>query len=615
MRRLAVLAAAAALSCGHAQVVVDRTALGRAMPAELDAGSQARAGRTRAAHDAKVARIRVLADADYRAADPHWKQHVTDDVDYANQLLIPLLGVRLTITEVRAWPHHAPHAPLRVTLGELARADPGDGVHWVLGLTAPPDHVTTDEHELGTSALFGRYLVVRGYAAAAEEAAVLRAFPDLPRRSRRDVLDARRRHKETVVLVHALAHTLGAIHETDPSWIVHAEYDPSQSTVSDRNRELMQIAIADRLKIKELRAPLATARAVLAAIEKADWGGWVGAEHDDEVSALRAIIDAARAGETAADVPAAAYDQYARARSLAERGQLTAALTELQPLIAAYPGNAQIRLLACRIELGAVGPAGPAARDTCTRAAELAPGDPGPYLVVAGAMIHAGDKPGARGQLALAAGRIPNLEHGRPAAWAQLAGSYQQLGDLTRAEDAAAKADAGGAAVAAWAAQIRARYGAPRDGRRFHLGPDDEAAYVDAIREVLDLGYAGKLAEAGRAARAADRRWPGSPGIAAARCDLELRAGHTAAARARCKAALAADPGDSWALYLSGLLELQHRDPAPGIATLERAIAADPDLAQAWHALAQAYARTGGGAPLDQLRADYQKRFGQPLAP
>jgi len=612
MRGLAVLAAAA-LSCGHPQVVVDHADLGRAMPAELDAGNQSKADQTRDVRDAKVARIRVLADADYRAADPRWKQHVTDQIDYANQLLIPLLGVRLTIADVREWDHHAPHAPLRVTLAELAKADPGHGVHWVLGLTAPPDHATTDEHELGASALFGRYVVLRGYAEAAEKAALAHAFPGLSGRNLTEALDARRRHKQTVALLHALAHTLGAIHETDPSWIVHAEYDPSQSTVSERNRELMQLAIADRLKIKELRDPLATAKAVLAAIEKADWGGWVGAEHDDEVSALRAIIDAARKGETATDVPPAAYDQYEKAEDLAKRGRLDQALAELQPLIAAYPGNAQIRLLACKIQLGAPGPIAQAARDTCTRAAELAPGDPNPYFVMAGALLHARDRAGARAQLDEARTRVPNLKDGKPAAWAQLAALYQEVGDVTRAEDAAAKAGEAGTAVTAWAAQIRTRYGVPKDGKRFRLGPDDEADYVDAVRKVLDLGYGGKLAEAERAARAADRRWPGSPGIAAARCDLELRGGRVAAARARCKAALAADPGNSWALYLTGILELKQRDPAPGIATLKKAIAADPDLAQAWHALAQAYQRTGGGAPLDQLRTDYQKRFGQAL--
>ncbi|HWU91079.1 MAG TPA: hypothetical protein VN253_27625, partial [Kofleriaceae bacterium] len=74
--------------------------------------------------------------------------------------------------------------------------------------------------------------------------------------------------------------------------------------------------------------------------------------------------------------------------------------------------------------------------------------------------------------------------------------------------------------------------------------------------------------------------------------------------------------GSSWALYLLGILELRGLGPAPtaaGIARLREAIALDPDLSQAWRALAAALARAKATAELDQLGRDYQAHFGSPL--
>jgi predicted Zn-dependent protease len=581
--------------------------LGKAMPAELEPG-------THHEGDVKVARVRVLADADFRARTPAWKHRITDEIDYANALLTPMMGVRLEITELRDWDHNAPDAPLRETLAALATDAPGDDVHWTIGLTTPSTTPTTAFDELGITEAFGRYLVIRGDDDAAARDAFAKQFPDVPIKDAGDVLDARRRHRQTCVLLHQLGHSLGAIHETDPSWILHATYEPQQSTFSDRNRELMQLALDERLKIKELRSPPALAAQMLAAIEKAEWGGWIAAEKDDEVNMLRAIVDAAKKGETAPDVPAAIYDQFQHAQTLVQQGRAKDALVELDPLMAAYPANAQLRLLACKGQLAVVkGPPGDAARDTCARAAELAQGDPHPYLALAAAYLAAGDKPQTRAQLAQAGAKVDNLPEGKAGVWTEIATMYQQLGDLTHAEDASAHAGASPDPIAPWAARNRTRYGDPRDGARWKITPDNEADYVETVRKILDLVYADKYGEADKLARTADKRWPGAPGIASARCDLAIRQNQDGAAGAACKAALAAFPTDSWALYLSGILLLKQRDPAPGIESLKKAIAADPELAQAWRALAKGLERANATADLAKLRSDYQAAFGQPL--
>ena len=605
MLRRVVVILALVVACTSSRVNVQRKMLGRELPARLEPV-------TRYEGEVRTAKVRVWADADYRSQNLRWKRSFGDELDYANQLLEPMLGVRLE-AEYKEWDRHAPDATLRETAAALAELDPGDDVAWVIGLTSALPLVSASTDELGVAEVLGAHIVLRGYSDVAERKAFARAFPDLGEAEREEVHDARRRHKQTVLLVHELAHTLGAMHETDPALLMHPIYRAEQASISDRNRELMLIALADRLRPRELREPLATAEQLLAAIETTDWGGWIAEEKEAMVVQLRAEIEVAQAGKTASPVPAAATAQYQRAERLALEGKHAEARAELDPIIAAYPGNAAIRLLACRVELLAGGPEAEAARTVCDRAAELAPGDPSPYVAVAGAHLQAGAPDKALAALKDAERRIDNLESGQADAWAQMAQLYQSLGALTWAEDAAAKTGVADHPVAAWASRIRARYGVPRDGKRYKITPESEAELVASVRGILDLVYAGKLAAAEKAARKAERRWPGAPGILAARCDLAMRQKKEGAARRLCKRAIDAYDGAAWAHYLLGILILRGRDTDAALASLRAAIVADPELTQAWRAMAKAYARENDRAGLDALRAEYRQKFGQPL--
>src|SRR5574338_459818 len=147
------------------------------------------------------------------------------------------------------------------------------------------------------------------------------------------------------------------------------------------------------------------------------------------------------------------------------------------------------------------------------------------------------------------------------------------MGALTWTEEVIAQAKLERDPLAAQLASTRARYGVP-PGAKF-VKPEDEGALVASIREALQLVYANKHAEAQRAIRAGEKRWPHAPGFAAVRCDLALRQAQLAAARAACNQALAADPHQSWALYLSGVIALKDTSPAgtkAGIDKLQRAI-------------------------------------------
>jgi len=235
---------------------------------------------------------------------------------------------------------------------------------------------------------------------------------------------------------------------------------------------------------------------------------------------------------------------------------------------------------------------------------------------VESARLAAGDPAGARSTLAAAEDRTAKLDPVAAArAWRSLAVTYQQMGALTWAELAIAKAGAKPGTdndITAWATQIRVRYGVPRDGARYKLSPDDDAAAVEAVRGAVALVNASKFAAAAKAIGVAERRWPGLLGLLAARCDLELRRGAPAAARQLCARA-SAHGASSWALYLAGILELQGGGTTAGVQRLREAIELDPQLAQAWRALAKALDRAHDTAQLDQLRHDYQARFGKPL--
>lgn len=609
VRALAVVALTALLvpaaSCTQQHVKNQRRRLGEELPATLEAP-------TKYEGTVRTAKVRVWADAEYRAQNVRWTRGFGDELDYANQLLEPMLGIRLE-AEYKDWDRHAPNASLRETAAELALLDPGDDVSWVFGLTSALPLVSSSTDELGVAEVLGTHIVLRGFSDGAERKAFARAFPDLEDEEREEVHDARRRHKQTVLLVHELAHTLGALHETDPAWIMHPAYRPEQASISDRNRELMLIALDDKLRPKELREPLATAEKLMTAIETADWGGWIASEKEQLVNELRAEIEAARSGQTASPVPSAAVNQYMRASRLAREGKHQDALYELEPIIAAYPGNAAIRMLACSVHLAMSGPKDETALGVCQKAADLAPGDPSPYIMVASLLAGAGDPAGARAQLLLAEARIGNLPTGGAEAWIQVASMYQAMGALTWAEDAAARSGIADHPILAWASQVRARYGVPRDGKKFRITAENEPEVVAAVRGVLDLVYAGKLDDAAREARKAEKRWPGAPGLLAARCDLEMRQKKEAAAKKTCKKAIAAYDGAAWAHYLLGILILRGKDTDAGIASLRAATAADPELTQAWRALGKAYARKKDQAALDELRQSYQTRFGRPL--
>lgn len=555
----------------------------------------------------RTAKVRIYADDAVRAL-PHWKEDIAEQLDTANQLLQPLVGLRLTVESYKDWTRTgAPDNALR----ELTEADKGNDVMWVIGYVAPPDVATTAMSALGDGQPLGHHVTVRAWNEKAELEVLAGRLPDAKDPDRAEVINAHHRHKEAVVLLHMLAATMGAITETDATWIQAVSYSPQQTTFSNRNRELLQIAANSRLSDDSDEV---MAKKLSDEIERADWGGWVPAAHDAVLGALHNAIEAKKGGKTFAGVPPVAMDEFKRIGELAKQGQTADALAELDNLLTAYPANATMHELKCEIMLAKPGVSDKATRAACARVADLAPGDPTVHIAVAEALIRAGDIAGAREELVAAEGKIGNLPNGGTDVWRKLVGIYSGLGALTWTDQAIAKGKLESDPAAAATSATRARYGIPR-GAKF-VAPEQEAALVSEIRAALSQIYSSKFGQAERTLAAAEKRWPGAPGLTGARCDLAFRMGQFAAARATCQRALAADPNESWALYLLGTLLLRDAGTTPeGIVRLKRAIEVDPDLAQAWRTLGRVYARDGNKAAREQLDKAFQAKFGQPLPP
>jgi len=585
-------------ACGSAISEHPAESVTRYLPATLEA-AHARVG------DARIAKVRIYADPGVRAL-PHWKEDIADQLDYASQLLQPLVGLKLAVESYKEWPRAR---GVDDALRELAEVDKATDVAWVIGYVTPADVASTAMSELGDAQPLGHHVIVRAWAEKPEIDALAGKLPDMKDGERTEVIAAHRRHKQTVVLLHMLATTLGAIAEVDPTWLQHVSYAPKQNTFSNRNRDLLQLAVDSRLAGDSDEA---IAKKLADSIEKAEWGGWIPASHDQVLAALHNVVEAGRSGKTFADVPPAAFDAFKRITELAKQGKGGDALAELDNLLIAYPANATMYELKCEIMLGTPGVAAPATRATCARVSELAPGDPTVHVAVGEALIRAGAVDEARKELTRAEEKIANLPVGTSDAWRKLIAIYTSLGSLTWTEDAIAKAKLEQDPAAIALAQTRARYGIPR-GATF-VTPPQEAALVAAIRLALDLVYANKFADAERALAAGEKKWPAAPGLIAARCDLALRMSQFDAARAACARALAADPGDSWAIYLEGVLYLRDASTTPaGIARLKKAIEIDPELGQAWRTLGKAYERGHNKTALDELDKAYRVKFGVPL--
>src|SRR5260370_16500708 len=92
--------------------------------------------------------------------------------------------------------------------------------------------------------LFERYMVRRGMCCAAEMDAINAWINLLSSADREQLSRQRRLHKETSVLLHEWAHTLGAVHDRSPQSLMAPAYDKSQASFSDAPARIPGLGLA-----------------------------------------------------------------------------------------------------------------------------------------------------------------------------------------------------------------------------------------------------------------------------------------------------------------------------------------------------------------------------------
>src|SRR5688572_16609697 len=107
----------ALVACSSPQLKAHVTELSKLVPATLEA-ERPREG------DPRTVKLRVWVDAGVRA-NPRWRDEINEQVDYASQLLTPLLGARLTIETTKEWNREGDP---RQALQMLTELDKGDDV-------------------------------------------------------------------------------------------------------------------------------------------------------------------------------------------------------------------------------------------------------------------------------------------------------------------------------------------------------------------------------------------------------------------------------------------------------------------------------------------------------
>ena len=549
------------------------------------------------------ARIRVYTDAGYRGQNPAHEQQLRQLLAGAFRILAPTIGVDLGEVEFRSWERQA-GSDLPAMLSELEALDAGDDVDWVLGFVDAQGHVAADVHQLGEARVLGRHAVLRGLNDAAEVTLLEAALRGMSSRERQALYGRRKHHKELVLLLHEMGHTLGAMHVTGEDRIMAPSYEASQSSFEGPNARLMAAAAQARFGGNKAE-PDREWRAVLDHIRKHPWSGWNEDERDTLVTELEARVKSVEEGTAGMPlgnkVRAEDREKFRAAERLLTAGRPADAWEELEPLIEFYPDEASVQVLSCRVAVAAGKDRALVVR-RCQRAMELAPADAEPQLRLAQSSLAAKDSAKA---LAAAEAAHRNLAGMSPAARKELAALWKELGAVTRAEEAGK----GDAEVTGWARALRARYGIdPRT-----IQPDQEAEYVAAVRDLLKLVYGRKFPEAEKRAGELRAKYGDAAGIDASLCDLEVRRKKYPAARALCEKAIKRYPDEAWAHYLLGLLDKRDKKPDDAIRHLVKAIALDPELENAYQVAVGLYGEAGRKEEAEKLRKAYKEQFGRDL--
>ncbi|MEO1273219.1 MAG: hypothetical protein AAFX99_34470, partial [Myxococcota bacterium] len=245
-------------------------------PAELQGGA--------AQGPIRVMRTRVYASDDFTNV-LRWEEKFDQRVKRVNLVLQPALQVKMEVVDRRPWNPTA--QGMEQMLAELEAKDAGDDVDWVVGLVGSLSGYSDAIHKLGVARILGRHVVLRGMEDLEEYKVLLSdAFDELPEQEREALYKRRKAHKESVVLLHELGHTLGAIHTEEPWWIMSGTHDAQQSAFADANVALMRMALSFRAPGEPVPPSEAALRELAQVVRELSWSGWSPMAQEEMLSYL-----------------------------------------------------------------------------------------------------------------------------------------------------------------------------------------------------------------------------------------------------------------------------------------------------------------------------------------
>lgn len=554
-------------------------------PKKLEAPTTPDTETPRAIHEYK---IRAYADTDYQRQSMQWSESIEAQVARANRVLEAEFGVRLVLKDIKTWNHTGKADSLDSALAELAELDPATDVDWVLGFVTSLDVFAATQEQLGQAYLPGHYLVLRGMFSLAEVDALNATLNELSAKERDTVTRERRLHKQTVVLLHEWAHSLGAFHELSGDWIMSPYYDTKQTTFSPESSRLLLGSLIH-------------------------WGATDAAGRQAWAQSYRNEV---------LRFPAEAADRASLEAALALSAKLVASNALPKGPPAASPETPTPRadrrpaepLLKSCYSAQSRSPRADETLATCRRAADAPDAAPEAFLLLGRVLLARKDI--ARALTVLGQAEI-RLSAGTPDAttWVYLAQLYDRADTCTGAERAAKRApgEKGALQVVKDCLQQRRSVALPFGAKTVPF--DREHEYVNAVQQAQRDIEGGRVKQAQIHVKEIEKTFPGSPAPALIACMSDGLEKNTSRTKASCTAANDAAPEAFAPWLLLGKVASSEAHWEDAEKCLRRAIELDDNIGEAWRRLAAVYTQLGDSKALADLSARYHAKFGGSLSP
>lgn len=599
------------LACAKRPVDYEREYAKTLAPKQLQTSAPSASGPQR------TLRVRVYADADYRKQVIHWQSGIEEQLRRASAVVQGPLGVTFTVDSARPWERPASGPELDTALRQLEALDAGEDVDLVIGLVSALPVFSASQHELGKARMLGRHCVLRGMENPQEHQNLMAVLSHLPDSERDALYRDRKLHKETSVLLHEWAHTLGAFHVQDSHWMMSPAYESTQAAFAPQTLQLLTVSLRHVPQgRRDTEAQKAWARELKETLTATVWPEWEGPEKQGVLDWTERVLAGHEPLGPRTAPPLSAEDRQRLEAVLAldKQGRVEMAAQQLEPLAQRHPRNAQVQVLACYLALRTA-PKLPSTRERCETAAERFPDEPALALNVALLQLQNGKAADAQASLLKLRQRLEADGSTDAGLWADLAGGFQNASCVTWAEQAAAKG-AGtehAAKVLAWATQTRRWMALPADAGKSGVGPEREGDFIRAVRDAEAQFDTGTVAQAKARMAWLGKEFPRAAALHVLQCELHLRSGQVAPARAECQKAVAAQDDAVQAHFILGMLAAQTRARQEARTHLERVIALEPAHAEAWKLLAEQYRADGQAEALRGLQQRYRARFSQDL--